>query len=308
MHKNNTKKGLGAVGIIIIIGVVILAAFYFYNLGTKNSQVEYTLEDIDTSVSTNTSQNNSTSNTQTQTSNTSSTTSTASNTTTSNTGSENPNNTESNTDTETQTETANGQEDESFDLRIVDSQTMFNVQNPSISINGTMFDSIENFLTYTSTATPGQYSMTFSASGYSPMTVSRSLPFAGTGLGINLDPVNSPYDCPTQGSVNSNEIKICGFIGDNERNPLSGVQISSPDLPGLLITTDQNGYFHTIQPLSTSFGCGTIFTLTYSKDGYTTINQQKEGIVAPGLSMSVRQNLTPGTGSENNIERHGTCS
>lgn len=307
MKKYNSKQGFGGIGILIIIIILILGGLYVYNLGQKNSvansDFEINLGDINqdeqvnikTTPTNNTTSNQGNSNNQTNTNNSTSTggqitTSTNTQTTSSTTNSTSQNQIQ-NTD---------------FELFIVNANSGINVPNPTIAISGNSYSSIANFLTYASSVTPGEYDVTFTASGFQPLTTDINLPFTNEGYTANLVPINWNYDCPSSESA-QNQIKICGFISDENRDPLSNVQISSPNLPGLTGSTNQNGFFEVSAPLSMSFGCGTLFTVSYSKNGYTTLNHQMEGVVFPGMSSSVRYILTSGSGSENKLESHGTC-
>lgn len=102
---------------------------------------------------------------------------------------------------------------------------------------------------------------------------------------------------------------LCGHITDESANPVSGVQISSPNFASISATTGSDGYFETeFSPLK-NYDCGEPVTFTYTKSGYKTLNYVLNGpYIYTGGDLGTKLTMKKGTGSEQQVNKHGMCN
>lgn len=194
---------------------------------------------------------------------------------------------------------------------VVDSNSGINVSNPSFAVNGNTYSSINTFLAYIQTLPAGLYNVDVSAPGYKTMSGVRiSVPGNLTGLVINLEPTVWVHNCPRE-SVDGNNFILCGYVADEDRNALSGVQVGSSAFGGTLVVgavTGSDGYYEVeFSPLQNN-DCGDQITVTYSTQGYKTLNYVLDGpYIYKGGGMSTQLTLNSGSGTEQKIDKHGIC-
>lgn len=192
---------------------------------------------------------------------------------------------------------------------VVNANSGVNVSSPTFFVNGNTYSSISTFLAYMNTLSSGLYNVNISAPGYQPMTGSRiSVPGNLSNMVINLDPLTQAHNCPHQPS-SSNGFALCGYVVDANHNALSNVQVSSPTFSSVSAITASDGYYDTqFLPLQ-NYDCGNPVTFTYSKSGYKTLNYVLNGpYIYMGGDMGTQLIMTPGSGSEQKINKHGMCS
>ncbi len=191
---------------------------------------------------------------------------------------------------------------------VVDSGTGINVSSPMFVVGGVTYTNISTFLSYMNTLASGtNKNVNISAPGYQTMTnIQIAVPGNLNNNVINLDPVNHATNCPTQ-PASPNNFAICGYVSDSNHNALGGVNVSSPNA-SFSATTLANGWYDTEFLPTASSSCTNPFTLTFSKTGYKTLNYVLKGpYVYAGDGFNMNVSLTPGTGTEQKLDKHSMC-
>ncbi len=196
------------------------------------------------------------------------------------------------------------QETPADDFFVVDSHSGVTVSSPTFTVNGKTYSNINSFISYMKTLVGDKYNVTISAPGYQTMSVELAVPGNLNGMTVNLVPTNSAHDCPrsTEGTF-----LLCGYVTSQENTPISNVEITSPIFGNLSGSTESDGYYEVEFDTTQSYDCGNPAILTYSKKGYKTLELGLEGFIFPGSDLGYNISLTPGSGSEQKISKHGQC-
>ncbi len=190
---------------------------------------------------------------------------------------------------------------------VVGSDTGINVSNPTFVVGGNTYTSIATFLAYMHTLPAGLYNVDVSGSGYQTSNTRITAPHNLTNMVINLDPVAPAANCPTF-PANANNFAICGYTADKNHNALGNVQVSSPNA-SFSLNTLGNGWYDTEFLANANFSCTNPFTFTFSKNGYKTLNYviKSPSPIYAGGGINLNVLLTPGSGTEQKIEKHAMC-
>ena len=191
---------------------------------------------------------------------------------------------------------------------VVDADSGAKVVNPSFVVNGTMYNTIDSFLAYMNSLPNGKYDVSITASDYTTSEVKMNVPENLKNLEINLSPLTKAHNCSRHPSK-TNNFFLCGYVVDENRSPLAGVQIASPDFSDLKATSGADGYYEAEFPPKKNYDCGDKATFTFTKPGFKTLDYTVEGpIIYIGGDIGFRHMMKTGTGIEQIVSKHGICS
>jgi len=190
---------------------------------------------------------------------------------------------------------------------VVSSDSGVNISNPTITANGQQFQSVTAFLAYAQTLPNGTLQVSVSAPGYETMTTDLNIP-NNLSITFNLVPITKSHDC-TRHPTSSSGYLLCGYVIDENRNALSGVQVSSTIFTSVSTTTGTDGYYEVeFLPQMNHYGCNDKITFLYSKSGYKTKSIIFDGVyIYAGGDLGNKVVLTSGIGSDQDNVTHGMC-